>query len=294
MSKKRISILLFLLLLLLLLIPLQKNQYFHLIIMRVFISCIMAMGLDICTGVSGQVSLGQAGFMAIGAYIAAKVMQTYSSVGYLTLSFLLAIGITGALAYAIGFFILRLKGDYLGIATMALGEIICLFFETSDFFGRSRGLFNISKYNSLAVSFFVFVVVLLLGFWFIESKVGFLCHATGQDEIAAKSIGVQTVNLKIAAFVMSAVVCAVAGVLYSGTLGFIAPGDFDFGKSTDCLAAVVLGGPRTIIGPCIAAAVIELTTILLQPIAAYRMVIYGVLLVYFAVVRYKPKKQTAK
>lgn len=251
----------------------------------------MAMGLDICTGVSGQVSLGQAGFMAIGGYSAAKIMQVYTSGFHLTLAFVIAIVITALLSFVIGFFILRLKGDYLSIATMALGEIICLFFETSEFFGKARGLFNITKYNNLYLSFGLFAITLCLGLYFINSKLGFLCHATGQDEIAAKSIGINTVNLKIAAFVLSAVICAVAGVLYSGTLGFIAPGDFDFGRSTDCLAAVILGGPRTIIGPCVAAAIIELTTIFLQPIAEYRMIIYGVLLIYFAGVRYKERKK---
>lgn len=289
--KKYHRLWLFLPLIFLVLIPFQKNPYFALVTMRVFISCVMAMGLDICTGVSGQVSLGQAGFMGIGGYVAAKLMQTHSSLGALTLAVVLAVLVTGVLAFFIGYFILRLKGDYLGIATMALGEIICLYFQTSEFFGKARGLFNITKYNNIGLSFFLFVVVLIIGLWFLNSKTGFLSYATGQDETAAKSVGIDTVNLKIFSFVLSAVVCALAGVLYSGTLGFISPGDFDFGRSTDCLAAVILGGPRTIVGPAIAAAIIELSTIFLQPIAEYRMVIYGVLLVYFAGVRYKEKKK---
>lgn len=273
-------------LLLPLLMYMGRNPYLDLVGMRVFISCVMAVGLDICTGVSGQVSLGQAGFMAIGGYIAAKIMQVYTSGVALAAALLLCVVVVGVLSFAIGFFILRLKGDYLGIATMALGEMICLFFETSEFFGKSRGLFQIHKYNNLLFSSLLFVAVFAVGVYFLHSKVGFLSFATGQDETAAKSIGVDTVRLKVFSFVLSAVVCALAGVLYSGTLGFISPSDFDFARSTDCLAAVILGGPRTIVGPAIAAVVIELSTIFLQPIAAYRMVIYGVLLVYVGAARY--------
>lgn len=284
--KKKYAI--YLTIIFLLLIPLSKNSYFNLVILKILISCIMAIGLDICTGVSGQVSLGQSGFMAIGGYITAKMLTTYNyNFLFVLLAIVLSVLIAGVLSYIIGSFILKLQGDYLSIATMALSEVIILYFELSKHFGKARGIYNIPKFNNIFLSYSIFVICLIISLFFINSRIGFLCFATGQDEVASKSIGIKTVALKILSFVLGAMVCSVAGALYSGTLGFISPSDFDFSKSVDCLAAVVLGGPRTIIGPVIASIIIELTTIFLQPLAEYRMVIYGILLVYFAHKRYK-------
>jgi len=284
----KIKYIFLLILVFLCIVPLSQNPYFNLVILKILISCIMAIGLDICTGVSGQVSLGQSGFMAIGGYIVAKAVTTYDYNILLVLaSIILSVLVSGMLAYIIGAFILKLQGDYLSIATMALSEVIILYFELSKHFGKARGIYNIPKFNNIYLSYLIFIISLTISLIFIKSRVGFLCFATGQDEIAAKSIGIKTVSLKILSFVIGAMICSVAGALYSGTLGFISPSDFDFGKSIDSLAAVVLGGPRTIIGPIIAAVVIELTTIFLQPLAEYRMIIYGVLLVYFAHKRYK-------
>lgn len=285
MRKKYIPILVLVFFIILIL---SKNSYFNLVILKILISCIMAIGLDICTGVSGQVSLGQSGFMAIGGYITAKMLTTYDyNHFYMLTSILISVIIAGILSYIIGSFILKLQGDYLSIATMALSEVVILFFELSKHFGKARGIYNIPKFNNIYLSYFIFVICLFISIRFINSKVGFLCFATGQDELASKSIGIKTIALKILSFVMGAMICSVAGALYSGTLGFISPSDFDFAKSVDCLAAVVLGGPKTIIGPVIAAIIIELTTIFLQPLAEYRMIIYGVLLIYFAHKRYK-------
>ncbi|MGL5973136.1 MAG: branched-chain amino acid ABC transporter permease [Oscillospiraceae bacterium] len=273
----------------LIIIPLSENPYLNLIILKIIISCIMAIGLDICTGVSGQVSLGQAGFMAIGGYICAKLIIINNSFTFIIIAIIISSLISALLAYFIGSFILRLQSDYLSIATMALGEIIILYFELSKHFGKARGLYNIPKFNNIYLAYIIFIIALFFSIWFIKSKTGFLCFAIGQDEIASKSIGIKTLSFKISSFIIGAIICSVAGALYSGTIGFISPSDFDFGKSIDCLAAVVLGGPRTIIGPIIAAVIIELTTILLQPIAAYRMIIYGVLLIVFAHKRYYKK-----
>lgn len=279
-----------LLIIFILLLIISQNNYLNIIILKILISCTMAIGLDICTGVSGQASLGQAGFMAIGGYTTAKMITSFSYNNiFIFLSIILSLLITLFISYIIGYFILRLKGDYLSIATMALGEIIIIYFELSKHFGKARGIYNIPRFNNIYLSYFLFIISLFIAVTFNKSRIGFLCFATGQDEIAAKSIGIKTTKLKILSFVIGALICSIAGNLYSGTFGFISPQDFDLGKSIDSLAAVVLGGPKTIVGPVIAAIIIEISTIILQPIAEYRMIIYGVLLIYICHKRYITK-----
>ena len=262
------------------------NPYLKLIMIRILISCIMAIGANIYTSVSGEISLGQGGFMALGAYVTGKIMCSPQSSTYLLPAIILSVLVTVAVSYFLGYFILRLNGDYLAIATMALGEVFILFFQVNEHFGKAKGLYGIEKFSTIFLAITLFLISFYIAKKFKNSKTGFLSLVTGKDEIASKSIGINTMKHKIIPFVISAVVCSLAGVLYSGTLGFISPTDFNYSRSVDCVASVVLGGKKSVLGAVIAAAIIELTTIVLQPMAEYRMILYGILLIFFAKKRY--------
>jgi branched-chain amino acid transport system permease protein len=267
----------------------QQDRYLSAVLSRMFLSAAMAVGLDICTGIAGQLSLGQASFMAAGAYVCAFTTVHLTSPAAPLIGLLAGIAAAGLMAVLTGIPVLRLKGDYLAVATLGLGEITRIFLENFTPFGGAAGMFHIPLFSNAPSCFLTMAVALAFAFCFVRSKAGLYCKAISCDEKAAGAAGVSTFGLKLIAFVAAACVCAMAGGMYSGLAGFIGPRDFAFTRSTDILAAVVLGGPGSIIGPAIAAMALELTSALLQPVAELRMILYAVLLIVAAILRYRKK-----
>ena len=268
-----------------------SDGYLSGIFCRIYMMAIAAIGLDICVGLTGQLSLCHGAFMGVGAYCAALCAKSgWGAV----IGILLGMAMAAAVAGVTGSFVLGLKGDYLAVATLGLGEIFRSLFENLPITGGAKGLYNIPVTTSLLLCAILFVGVLAGAVLLRRSRLGSYSAAVACDETAAVSCGINTHAIKVGAFSFSAAVTALAGGLYAGLLGFISPADFTFQRSVDLLAAVVLGGPGTLVGPSIAAGCIETVNALFQPLAQLRMILYGFALVGVVLLRYGRRRGRRK
>jgi branched-chain amino acid transport system permease protein len=234
---------------------------YHLdILTGIGINIILAVSLNLVNGYTGQFSLGHAGFMSVGAYLAAAVSV------FLGPKILGADGVPS----------LRLKGDYLALVTLGFGEIIRVVFQNVEFLGGALGLNGIPAYTTI---FWVLAFVALAIFTvtcLVNSTYGRGFLATHDDEIASEAVGLNTTRYKIVAFVIGAFV---AGGLYGHFKMTITPTGFDFTKSIEIVVMVILGGMGNTLGVILAAILLTLLPELLRPIAEYRMVLYSFLLI---------------
>jgi branched-chain amino acid transport system permease protein len=273
------------------------------------INVILAVSLNLVNGYTGQFSLGHAGFMSVGAYLAAAVSiflgpkllgDTGGAAwqqGLLFCGALLAGGLSAAFAgLLVGVPSLRLKGDYLALVTLGFGEIIRVVFQNVEVLGGALGLNGIPAYTTI---FWVLAFVALAVFTvtcLVNSTYGRGFLATHDDEIAAEAIGLNTTRYKIVAFVIGAFFAGVAGGLYGHFKMSITPTGFDFTKSIEIVVMVILGGMGNTLGVILAAILLTLLPELLRPIAEYRMVIYSFLLIVLMLVRpeglfnFKPRR----
>lgn len=256
------------------------RQYTALLV-PVGINVILAVSLNLTTGFLGELTLGHAGFMSVGAY-AGAIFSLYTNLPYFP-GFLLALLVGGTVAAIFGFIIgvpvLRLKGDYLAIVTLAFGEIIRSIITNLDITGGASGLNNIPMYTSYISVYVVAVITILLITNLIHSRHGRAICSIREDYIAAESVGISLTNYKILAFVMAAFFAGMAGVLYSHNLGFVQAKTFDYNKSIEILVIVVLGGMGSIRGSIISAIIITVLPELLRGLDDYRMLIYAVVLI---------------
>jgi branched-chain amino acid transport system permease protein len=261
------------------------NDYFLATMVTICINIVLAVSLNLITGFTGQFSLGHAGFMAIGAYATGLMTMRFPTVW----GFLAGILIGAILAALIGFLIglptLRLRGDYLAIATLGMAEIIRVLLLNFDFTNGAAGLSGIPQFVDWTWLFVFTVGTVVLIRNFLRSVPGRDLIAVREDEIAASSIGVNAVRAKTAAFVVGAFFGAVAGGMYSSYFYFIKPDLFGFLKSIDILIIVVLGGLGSLSGSVIAAILLAVVSTTLQPFPELRMVIYGLILVLIMVFR---------
>jgi branched-chain amino acid transport system permease protein len=249
------------------------------------INIILALGLNLITGFTGQFSLGHAAFMAVGAYTSAILTSNFG------MPFAVGI-ISGAVAAAlagiiIGIPTLRLKGDYLAIATLGFGEIVKTLLLNNDYVGGASGFNYIPMSTNWTWLFFMVVATIVLMKNFINSKSGRACISIREDEIAAEAMGINTTFYKVLAFAIGAFFAGIAGSLYAGYLTFINPDAFGFMKSIDILVIVVFGGMGSIAGSVLGAIVLSFISIALQNIPELRMVIYSVIL--FIIMVYRPQ-----
>jgi len=261
------------------------NSFYEITIAMICINIILAVSLNLVTGFTGQFSLGHAGFMSIGAYVCAIItMQMNSTIGFL-------IGIiAGALASTfvgilIGIPTLRLKGDYLAIATLGMAEIIRVIFLNLEITNGAAGLNGIPRFaNWLWLCFFTIATIVLINN-FIKSSHGRACISIREDEIAAESMGINTTKYKVMAFAIGAFFAGIAGGLYASYFYFLKPDLFGFLKSIDILVIVVLGGMGSLTGSVIAAILLAVLTTFLQSFTAVRMIVYAFLLVVIMIFR---------
>lgn len=261
------------------------NSFYEITIATICINIILAVSLNLITGFTGQFSLGHAGFMSIGAYVCAIVnMHMNSTAGFLigTLAGALIAAFIGIL---IGIPTLRLRGDYLAIATLGMAEIIRVVFLNLDITNGAAGLNGIPRYTNWLwlFAFTVGTVVLLNNF--IKSSHGRACISIREDEIAAESMGINTTKYKVMAFAIGAFFAGVAGALYSSYFYFVKPDLFGFLKSIDILVIVVLGGMGSLTGSVIAAVALAVISTFLQSFTAVRMIVYAALLVVIMIFR---------
>lgn len=261
------------------------DAYYMQILTWVGINVIMGVSLNLINGITGQFSLGHAGFMAIGAYVSAYFTKM------LGLPFWIAL-IAGAIAAAFGGLLvgiptLRLKGDYLAIATLGFGEIIRVAIVNLEVVGGPRGIPGIPQYTTFlwvfVMAVFTIVFISNLG----NSRHGRALIAIREDETAADTMGIDTTKFKITAFVIGSMFAGLAGGLYAHRITFIDPSQFDFMKSIESLVIIVLGGLGSITGAVIAAVVVTFLPEVLRFVQSYRMVIYSLMLILIMLFRQK-------
>ncbi|MDO4301430.1 MAG: branched-chain amino acid ABC transporter permease [Clostridia bacterium] len=245
------------------------------------VNVILAVSLNLIVGFLGELSLGHAGFMSVGAY-AGCLFTVHSNLPVmveLPIAFVIG-GLAAAIfGLIIGIPALRLKGDYLAIVTLGFGEIIRSVFNSLDILGGSGGLKGIDKSSNYIMAYVLAVITVLVIANLINSKHGRAIKSIRDNVIAAESVGVNVVYYKILAFVLSAFFAGIAGVLYGHNLAILKPATFDFNKSIEILVMVVLGGMGSIPGSIIAAVILTVLPEAMRSLADYRMLFYAVALI---------------
>lgn len=261
------------------------DAYLQATMVTICVNIILAVSLNLVTGFTGQFSLGHAGFMAIGAYSTALITMSMPTV----LGFILGLLVGAILAALVGFLIglptLRLRGDYLAIATLGMAEIIRVLLLNFEFSNGAAGLSGIPQFVNWNWLFVLTAGTIVLISNFLNSRHGRDCIAVREDEIAAESIGVRSTQAKTLAFSVGAFFGAIAGGVYASYFYFIKPDLFGFMQSINILVIVVLGGLGSISGSIIAAILLAVVSTLLQPFPEIRMILYSLVLVVLMVFR---------
>ncbi len=261
------------------------NNYIQATIATICINIILAVSLNLVTGFTGQFSLGHAGFMAIGAYATALITIEMDS----TLGLIIGLLVGALLAALVGFLVglptLRLRGDYLAIATLGMAEIVRILLLNFEFTNGAAGLAGIPRLVGWNTLFLATVITIVVIRNFLTSSMGRACIAVREDEIAAESVGINTARAKVMAFTIGAFFGGIAGGIYASYFYFLKPDLFGFMKSIDILVIVVLGGLGSLSGSVIAAVLLAVISTLLQPFPELRMIIYSGALVLLMIFR---------
>ncbi len=258
------------------------SPFYMMTLILVCIYIILAVSQNVITGFTGQLALGHAGFMAIGAYMSALVVVKMQ--GSLVAGILFGALMAAAAGMLIGLPTLRLRGDYLAIATLGLGEIVRITFLNMDYLGGATG-FSVPKTVDWTWAFWLMVLSVFLMSNFINSSHGRACISVRENEIAAEAMGINTTKYKVMAFTMGAFFAGLAGAIYANYMYLIHPGTFSFLKSFEILAMVVLGGLGSITGSIVGAGVLTLISAGLADYPEFRMVIIALIMIILMVYR---------
>ncbi len=270
--------------------------------------CIMAVSLNLTVGILGELSLGHAGFMSVGAFSGVTACMLLRYIGCPDMLALIVGIIAGGLCAAlagliIGIPVLRLRGDYLAIVTLAFGQIIMSIF-TNIYVGYDNagvhfsfidplemgegakyiikgptGMTNITKLSTFMLAFIVLFICVWVVFNLVRSRTGRAIMALRDNYIAAESVGLNITKYKLLVFSISAGMAGMAGVIYSFNLSTVTAGKFDFNQSILVLVYVVLGGLGNIGGSLIATVLLVLLPELLREFSTYRMLVYAIVLI---------------
>ena len=238
---------------------------------------ILSASLNLINGYTGQFSLGHAGFMAVGAYVG--VVATVKFGLPLIVALILGAIAAGFLGFLIGLPTLRLRGDYLAIATLGLGEIIRIVIMNIDYVGGAAGFKGIPHLTNFTWVFFAMLVTLFFIKNFVNSSHGRACIAIRENEIAAEAMGVNTTKYKVMAFTLGAAFAGVAGGLFAHQFYLISPTSFTFLSSFNYLIMVVMGGMGSITGSIAGAFVVTFISAALASFPEARMIIYALALI---------------
>ncbi|WP_270211359.1 branched-chain amino acid ABC transporter permease [Streptococcus anginosus] len=262
------------------------NDFYLQILQQIGINVILAVGLNLIVGFSGQFSLGHAGFMAIGAYAAAIIGSRSATYPAFFAAMVLGALIAGAVALVVGIPTLRLKGDYLAIATLGVSEIIrILIINGGDLTNGAAGILGIPAFTDWQMVYFFVVITTILTINFLRSPIGRATLSVREDEIAAESVGVNTTKIKVIAFVFGAMTASIAGSLQAGFIGSVVPKDYTFINSINVLIIVVFGGLGSMTGTIVAAILLGILNMVLQNVASIRMIIYSLALILVMIFR---------
>lgn len=263
------------------------NRFYQITLVTIMINIIFAVGLNLVLGVAGQFSLGHAGFIAIGAYSAAILAKSMENS---TMGLYVGMGVGVVLSIILALFVgiptLRLKGDYLAIATLGVAEIVrVLINNMRDLTNGPAGISGIPLVSNWINVYIMMVITTIFILNYVYSSVGRATMAIQQDEIAAESMGVDVTKYKVLAFVFGAITASIGGSLQATFLGIVTPGDYTFQRSIDVLIIVVFGGIGSFTGSFVAAILLGLLNVFLQDYGQLRMVIYAIALVLIMIFR---------
>lgn len=261
------------------------TPYYRTVVYWIGIYIILSLSLNIIIGITGQLSLGHAGFMSIGAYSAAIVLIANPTMTGLFIGMAIGVVITLVVSFIVAMPTLRLKGDYLAIATLGVGEIIRIIILNMTITNGASGISNIKMLMSWPLIFGFVVLAIILTSNFKKSAIGRACVAIKEDEIAAEAMGINTTKYKVIAFMFGAALASVAGSLFATTYYVVKPETFGVNTSINILIIVVFGGMGSLSGSLIATIFIGLINILLQPYAEWRLISYALVLIIVMIFR---------
>lgn len=267
-----------------------ESNYWVQVIVNAEIMVIAVVGLYVTFGLNGQVSLGQAGFYAIGAYTAGLLVATFS------LEFLWAIIagtiVAGFIGMLLGIPALRLKGHYLALATIGFGQVVALILTNWAWLtGGANGVRNITTpliagfELSTVPEWAVFIgIVAVLAVFVVDrirvSSFGRAMRAVRDSDVAAAAMGVSLPQTKVLAFTIGAAFAGLAGTLNAGFVTYISPGTYDLSLSVAMLAMIVVGGASSPWGAVVGTVVLTLLPEVLRPVQEYYLLVYGLLLLF--------------
>ena len=271
------------------------SGYLVTVLITIGIYVILALSLNIITGYAGQISLGHAAFMGIGAYTSA-LLYTKAGLGFWP-AFVLAGLVAGLVGAVLAIPCLRVRDDFLAITTMGINFVIEAVFLYIPFFGAGMGIGGINppsllgselgKPAFLALVVLVILLTIAADRWLARSWIGLGWAAVREDEQAAGAMGIDVVRMKVLAFTLGSAGAGLAGSLYAHFLTFIMPVNFSFGQSMVILSMVVFGGIGTLRGPIVGAIVLGALPEISRPAMEYRTLLYGVLLLLL--MRFQPE-----
>jgi branched-chain amino acid transport system permease protein len=271
------------------LLPLILTNSYHLMVLNIAaLNIIVVIGLTLLLGYAGQISLGHAAFFGLGAYLSAILTTTFALPLWPTL--VLAMIVTGAIAYVIGIPTLKLEGHYLVMATLGFNVIVYIVMVQLDSVtGGPSGFAGIPRLavggwvldSDRKVYYLLWLVsggVLLLALNLVHSRAGRAMAALSHNEIAARCSGVDVEAFKIKIFVTSAVLASLAGSLYAHYLTFVSPGSFSIFYSLQVVTMVLIGGLGSLWGAALGAILLTVLPELLHAVKEYNVLVYGLIL----------------
>ena len=255
------------------------------ILTQVFITLIAVSGVYVLTGLTGMFSLGQAAFMAIGAY-ASGLLVIRAHIPFV-LACIIAVAMATGIGFLIGYPVVRLRRDYISLVTLGFGEAIAaLLNRMTTLTGGANGLTGIPRIVGLGITLVSAVAALTLVAFFKTSKYGRQCIALRGDELAAKAMGINVTKVKMTAFLLSVALTSYSGCLYAFYMSYVDPSGFGWKKSADWVIMVFFGGVNSLTGSTLGAFILSALPQVLRGLQNYRYVIYAVIVLI--ILNFKP------
>lgn len=260
-------------------------QFYASILTFTLISVIAVTGIYVLTGLTGMFSLGQAAFMAIGAYVSGFLVVK-AGVPFVFAA-IIAVVVSVIVGYIVGLPTVRLRRDYISLVTLGFGEAItALLNQTQSITGGALGFSGIPKITTLPLALVSAIVCIILVSYLKSSKYGRQCIAARSDELAAKAMGINVPKIKMTAFLIAVAVTSYAGVLYAFYTTYVDPGIFGWKKSAEWVIMVFFGGVNSLTGSIFGTIILTALPEMLRFAADYRTVFYAVLVLI--IINFKP------
>ena len=260
-------------------------QFYISILTFTLISVIAVTGIYVLTGLTGMFSLGQAAFMAIGAYVSGYLVVK-AGVPFV-LAAIIAVIVSVMVGYIVGLPTVRLRRDYISLVTLGFGEAItALLNQAQSITGGALGFSGIPKITTLPLALISAIACIILISYLKNSKYGRQCIAARSDELEAKALGIDVPRIKMIAFLISVAVTSYAGVLYAFFTTYVDPGIFGWKKSAEWVIMVFFGGVNSLTGSIVGTIILTALPEFLRFAAEYRTVFYAILVLI--IINFKP------